>query len=375
MTSDDSDSDSKKEGGGTFAEQLGNLDIEVSEESTSDEVASDEQDVEETEEPDEEELFRQAVEGLSEEEIREAKYGGAPADDERTRQESSEDAERSESEPGTSRGDEVSDDRLAEQLGQLDVEVREEPQREESDAPQPAPDAGPSPRETFEEAIEGMSATEMRRQKYDLPNRDRSGEKPRKREENEAEQKERQRREEEARKEIVRRRENRKFEQAMRDVERSDKESKYRERSTPDPDEYFNGGSVRTAEDFVTPTLPKSGEGLSDAPPLNDAQEALLARCDRAERKGGIPECNLRGEPVEEALDELREFVRSKRAAGHQFARIVHGRGLNSDGPPVLKPAVLEWLETHAASKIRGYAPERTMGGDYGSIVIEFLDR
>jgi len=166
----------------------------------------------------------------------------------------------------------------------------------------------------------------------------------------------------------------REFERAMYDVDPIEEDSKYRQRDARDPDTYFDEEQARTPEDFPTPRLPKSGEALNDIPKLGDAQEAMLERCEQWEKNRDVPELNLRGEKVDEAQTRLGPFFEQARAQDTRFVRIVHGKGRRSDGPPAIKPAVLKWLERSAADWIRGYAPEREFGGDYGSTVVELLD-
>ena len=362
--------------GGTFADQLADLEIDVDEQEEQDgeKEESGRPDEAEPEQKSEEELFREAVAGLDDEEIRRAKYD-EPESEESEPEESDE-----ESEPPTTSHTEASDDpRMAEAFGDLEIDADELPEERESD-PREADQRPDFPRETsereeFEQAIEGLSRAEMRRQKYDLPTAkktpaeesdDSSGDS--------SPDPEQKRREEKQREELKRRRQERKFEAAMRDVEPIEKDRhKYRAPQAPDPSTYFDASETqRTAADFVTPTLPKSGDGLNDIAPLGDAQKALLERAEAAEKRGELPELNLRGETSDEAADRLREFAERCRQQEVEFARIIPGRGANSDSDPVLKPLVLEWLETAAVDDIRGYAPERQFAGDYGSLIVEF---
>jgi DNA-nicking Smr family endonuclease len=274
----------------------------------------------------EEELFRQAVENLDDEEIEQA-----PVD-----------------------GPEEGDERLAEELE--DVEVDDESARGTGGGSTQASD-----REIFEQAVEGMSSDEIEERKFE--GHDREPETGRgSREtgggsggENSPDRQQ--------------------FEAAMPDVDPIEKSQKFRAPSAPDPDEYLDEDADRTAEDFITPTLSKSGEGLNDIPSLDDEQKEMLERMKAAEKRVGIPELNLRGDIAREAESRLGDFFTQCRQQGHDFARIIPGRGQQSDPEPVLKPTVLEWLETVGADEIRGYAPERLFGGDYGSLIVEFRDQ
>ena len=134
--------------------------------------------------------------------------------------------------------------------------------------------------------------------------------------------------------------------------------------------------SSEPSHDMVTPPLPKSGEGLSSVGPLDEAQRALLDRFRHWARRNAVEEINLRGDTVEDALRQLELFVHQRHKAGDGFVRVIHGRGLGSpEGASALKPAVLHWLEGPGFRYVRGYIPERTPGGDYGSLVIELMAR
>lgn len=249
----------------------------------------------------------------------------------------------------------------------------------ESDDSEGGLDESP-PMEQFEEAIQGMSPSEMRRKKYDLPD----GGGPDDDVEGEGSSLSSEpgdRREErseggsiESSSETVSREAEEMFEAAVGEVERLETDSKYRRRSAPEVERHLTDNSGRDPGAFATPTLPKSGRGLNEIPPLDDRQEAMLARCEEWARAHDLAELNLRGERLADALDRLRTFLRQSLESGDRYVRIVHGRGLRSDGAPVLKPAVLEWIEEHAAAHINGYVPERNITGDYGSIIVEFLD-
>jgi DNA-nicking Smr family endonuclease len=368
------DDDNQK--GGSLADQLAGLDVEVAEEEKPEpepEPTDDQAVPVEPEPKSDEELFKEALEGMSEEDVRRAKYD--EADEPTTEPEPTGESESTDDgETARVHAEESGDGRMADQLSGLDVEVREapeEPEPEEQKEPEPTR-VEPSPEEQFERALDGLSRTEMRRQKYDLP----TAKKKQKAADEEASDegdKRSAQEEQQAREELKRRREQRKFQAAMRDVDRMETSKKYRQRSKPDPSAYLDEEDAnRTADDFVTRRLPKSGEGLNDIAKLDDAQEAMLERFEQWKASNDIRELNLRGETADDAVVRLRGFI--QQCVDHElaFARIIHGRGENSTGPPVVKPTVLEWLEDHGAPYIRGYVPERKFGGDYGSLVVEF---
>lgn len=126
---------------------------------------------------------------------------------------------------------------------------------------------------------------------------------------------------------------------------------------------------------LLTPLLPKSGEGLNQIAPLDHSQRALLDRHKNVAASQDVPELHIRGLHRKDALSQLAEFVAGQAGADAQFLRIIHGRGLRSELDPILKPAVLHWLEGPGLTYIRGYAPERTRVGDYGSLIVELKRR
>lgn len=347
-------------------------------------------------EPAEEELaeeFERALEELTDEEIRAAASNPRPGaqpdaageDDRRERE------EREQKESG---GEESWSNSMAEELGGVERESLP-PERTRSGGSPPQDSSSQvsqdsdqyeerldesSPMERFEEAIQGMSPSEMRRKKYDLPDGGRPDDdaedegpslspEPGDGREDSSEGGSR-----ESSSEAVSREAEEMFEAAVGDVERIEADSKYRRRSTPEAERHLTDDSGRDPGAFATPTLPKSGRELNEIPPLDDRQESMLARCEEWARTHDLTELNLRGERLADALERLRAFLRQSLESGERYVRIVHGRGLRSDGAPVLKPAVLEWIEEHAAAHINGYVPERNITGDYGSIIVEFLD-
>jgi len=377
MSSNGDDPDNREERG-PLADQLADLEVEVDQRDEESETA--ETGGEADQQASDQELFREAVDSLDEDEIREAKFDDPTESAEGPTESSVGESSTESAEEGTRHDESAVDARLADQISELEVDSRDLPEDESSTDDRRDEAAGPpevSPREAFERAIEGMSPAEMRRQKYDMPTADRDqsasgGEEGGDEASSEAQRK---RRERAKREELKRRREERKFQEAMRDVDEMDRGQKVRAPSAPDPSSYFDETeSARTAADFATPTLAKSGQGLHHVSPLNDVQETMVERAEAADERGELRVLNLRGETAEEATDMLREFIKRCVDDGGRYARLVPGRGTQSEGEPVLKPLVLRWLETKAVDVIRGYAPERSLHGDYGSLIVEFRD-
>lgn len=123
---------------------------------------------------------------------------------------------------------------------------------------------------------------------------------------------------------------------------------------------------------LLTPSLPTSGDGLNYVSPPGKAQKAMLQRFQRWNRSHDhLPELVVRGLTRDEALDQLRDFIERYHSEETRFVRIVPGRGLRSKTEPILKPTVLKWLEGPGRPMICGYVPERLQGGDYGSLIVE----
>jgi DNA-nicking Smr family endonuclease len=171
----------------------------------------------------------------------------------------------------------------------------------------------------------------------------------------------------------------RQFEKAVGPVDRDIDRDKYRDRASrrnPKKDvEQRLAYRSDSPDEMTTPPLPKSGEGLNNVGSLDPAHKDLLERFQKRARRNDVFEINVRGDSVEDALRQVELFVHQQWKEGSGFCRIVHGRGLRSDGAPVLKPAILRWLEGPGFRYVRGYAPETNNAGDYGSVVVELAKR
>ncbi|RVU40674.1 hypothetical protein EA187_19980 [Lujinxingia sediminis] len=141
-------------------------------------------------------------------------------------------------------------------------------------------------------------------------------------------------------------------------------------RRADDPDE-----EPEPDNGLITPSLPRDDEGLSHIPPLTRSQRALITRYQQVAIGQRTGQINLRGDTLEDALRQLELYLHQWwKSDDPRYVRVIHGRGLHSEDGPVLKPAVLEWLEGPGLRYVRGYAPERTPEGDYGSLIVELID-
>ncbi len=162
------------------------------------------------------------------------------------------------------------------------------------------------------------------------------------------------------------------FEQMVGSVEPLADRDKYRpprgaHRAAETPEDEHH----QSVEKLLTPSLPRHGKGLNHIPTLIASQRELLRQHRRYTSSHRVAELNVRGSTAADALVDLEEFVREHWKKGAPFIKIIHGRGLRSEFEPVLKPAVLEWLETKGLPHVRGYAPLLNEARDYGSLVVE----
>ncbi len=281
---------------------------------------------------------------------------------------------------------------LADKLKGLDIEPSERPSADDA-KPRPAerPELEPpeqpselSDEELFARALDDLDPTDLYRGKFEgkgpsFPERTQPGS-PQSRATRDqaarraADESVEQPDDDQARAEVAKAREARIFEKAVGPVDQRIPRDKYRRPSMPDPAEDAARRAAYRSESpdgLITPALPKSGDGLNNVGPLDAAQKDLLERYKKRARRHDAPEINVRGDTVDDALRQLELFVHLQWKERVRFVRIIHGRGLRSDGDPVLKPAVLRWLEGPGFRYVRGYVPEVNAGGDYGSLLVE----
>lgn len=101
-------------------------------------------------------------------------------------------------------------------------------------------------------------------------------------------------------------------------------------------------------------------------PTLGGGQRQLL----RKSRRASMRVLNIRHLRKHEAMREVEAFVRAERVQRSEFVRIITGKGKQSVGNPVLKPAVIDWCENEAIGLVKGWAPETDRSGNYGSVVL-----
>jgi len=96
---------------------------------------------------------------------------------------------------------------------------------------------------------------------------------------------------------------------------------------------------IDTGRGFVVSDTPEYREGVG--PNVHPSVSRLL----HSGRFSIQAHIDLHGLTAAEAGEELDGFFREAVAAGKRGLLIVHGRGLSSPGPPVLKSMVHEWLK------------------------------
>jgi len=107
-----------------------------------------------------------------------------------------------------------------------------------------------------------------------------------------------------------------------------------------------------------------------EAMKMTPAHRELLRR---SRRQGVMRVLSVRRYRKAEALGELEAFVCDCAASGERFARIVHGKGIHSEGEPVLKAAVIDWCAGPGIRWVRAWAPEIDASGRFGSLVVELV--
>lgn len=139
---------------------------------------------------------------------------------------------------------------------------------------------------------------------------------------------------------------------------------------TPEP-------GMRT--DFVAPAVAvtqiEKGEDILERPDLNEgmtkAQKQLLHDVKRHEARYGIViTLKLRGLTLNAAISRLDEFITACVRDRQPYALIVCGKGLGSEGDPVIKNYTLDIVRND--SRIIEYAPVFNADGDFGSLYVSF---
>ena len=111
---------------------------------------------------------------------------------------------------------------------------------------------------------------------------------------------------------------------------------------------------------------------------LGERSEGLAAGIDRKHlvrlRRGELPvdlRVDLHGLVAKEARRRLVAEVERAQAAGLRCVLVVHGRGLHSEGPAVLREGVAEWLSAAPlAARVMAFASARPEHGGSGATYV-----
>jgi len=123
--------------------------------------------------------------------------------------------------------------------------------------------------------------------------------------------------------------------------------------------------------------IPVPPSDSAHAPVTGEAPWTLFASGvsrERLRRLAGDPvesEIDLHGHTRDEALRALEAAIMAALAGGQRTLCIVHGRGLHSQGNPVLKQAVFQWLrEGPCAGLVLAAVPRNGSGGGASTVLL-----
>jgi DNA-nicking Smr family endonuclease len=103
-----------------------------------------------------------------------------------------------------------------------------------------------------------------------------------------------------------------------------------------------------------------------NAPPLRAEQKRLLEDARAASREGRLRELNLRLHDRDTALQRIEAQAHRAVEDGLRYLRVITGKGLQSQGEPVLKRALAEWC----VAKEVEFTPEPLPDGTFGSFLL-----
>lgn len=106
-------------------------------------------------------------------------------------------------------------------------------------------------------------------------------------------------------------------------------------------------------------------------PALTPGQRQLLRACAKAERTRPVAEVNVRGDFQRVALRRIELTALHVSAKGGKFMRVITGKGIGSEGEPILKRALVEWCFGDGEGLVVDYAPEVQPDGTFGSFVVQ----
>lgn len=109
------------------------------------------------------------------------------------------------------------------------------------------------------------------------------------------------------------------------------------------------------------PEVVRAASG-ADAPPAPErprSAAAVLREAQAGREIEGERCVSVRGMTQKQARSLLEGFLRKMRGAGVRCVKVIHGKGNRSDGEPVLRRRVPEWLTEWKPELVAGYEPVR----------------
>jgi DNA-nicking Smr family endonuclease len=84
-----------------------------------------------------------------------------------------------------------------------------------------------------------------------------------------------------------------------------------------------------------------------------------------------VQDClDLHGVILQDAEDEVRDFMKKAVMNGHRCIKIIHGRGLRSPDGPVLKQVLVKWLAGRYRKYVAAFVTARQCDGGLGALYI-----
>jgi len=160
------------------------------------------------------------------------------------------------------------------------------------------------------------------------------------------------------------------FRQAMAGVRRLKTDQRLHTPSRPKP---IKRHTAIDEQPQTMDTLSDDYEPYSDNDQANESfaragiQKQLLKKL----RLGKIPiedELDLHGYRVEQARQTLGDFLNHCREHGLRCVRIIHGKGLSSQQPPILKGKTRHWLQQR--DDVLAFCPAHRTGGGDGAVYV-----
>lgn len=127
------------------------------------------------------------------------------------------------------------------------------------------------------------------------------------------------------------------------------------------------------AQPQTADTLSDEFEPHSDIDQTNDsyARPGIQKQVLRKLRLGKLPvedELDLHGYRVEQARRTLGDFLNHCREHDFRCVRIIHGKGLSSQQPPILKRKTRHWLQQR--DDVLAFCPAPPAGGGNGAVYV-----